>query len=97
MKAADRLFIFGAIQRCVSSNATLVWKGDDLQHTASGKPVAQIVSDGVYPGMWRVRLADGTVSGMLYKTRARAPAQRPQETGPVGVLVRLIGRAARWQ
>ena len=33
----------------ISSNANLVWKGDDLHHTAGGKPVAQIVPDAIYP------------------------------------------------
>jgi hypothetical protein len=55
----------------ISSNASLVWKDDDLHHTAGGKPVAQIVPDTAYPAMWRVRLSDGTVSGMLNRTRAR--------------------------
>jgi hypothetical protein len=42
--------------------------------------LARIVPDKVYPGMWRVMRADGSLSDMLNKTRAKDVAWGNAET-----------------
>jgi len=59
----------------VYSNADLFWKKDWLHAYGIKKPLVQIVPDEKYPKMWRVVLADGSLSGMLNKTRAADAAR----------------------
>jgi len=68
-------------------NRDLVWKGDALYRPGSRSPVLTIEQDAGYPTMWRVRLADGSLTDMVNRTRARDAAR-------VLVLAMLNERAA---
>ncbi len=52
----------------------LTWRGNTVE--CSGTTI-EIVPDHTYAGMWRVRLPDGQLSGMLNLTRARDAARQP--------------------
>jgi hypothetical protein len=52
----------------------LRWRGRQLYRPGSDVPVAEIVPDAKWPGMWRVRTADGRLSDMVNLTRARDAA-----------------------
>jgi len=57
-------------------NHQLAWRGDWLWLIEGKKrKLVQIVPDEKYPKMWRVVLADGSLSGMLNKTRAADAAR----------------------
>jgi hypothetical protein len=51
----------------------LVWRGDWV--CLGKRRLKQIVADERWPGMWRVRLPDGTLSDMVNRTRAKDAAQ----------------------
>jgi hypothetical protein len=50
----------------------LRWLGDELYF--SQRKMVSIVPDGKYPGMWRVRKWDGTLTDMVNRTRAKDAA-----------------------
>jgi hypothetical protein len=52
----------------------LRWCGHQLYRPGSDVPVAEIAPDAKWPGMWRVRMADGRLSDMVNLTRARDAA-----------------------
>jgi hypothetical protein len=52
----------------------LTWDADILRKRGSKKTLATVVADDIYPTMWRVRLPDGRVSGILNKARAKDAA-----------------------
>jgi hypothetical protein len=58
-------------------NADLTWRGDRLALKAGGRagPAVEIVPDSTYPGMWRIKTPDGSLSDMLNRTRARDAAR----------------------
>lgn len=65
----------------------LRWIGDSLHLDGKGKPVVTVERDLKYPDvMWRVRLSDGTLSGMLNKTRCKDAA--------LAYACRVLGTAA---
>jgi len=51
----------------------LTWKGNKVY--ANGKVITRIEPDAAYPGMWRVRKADGSLSDMVNLTRAKDAAK----------------------
>jgi hypothetical protein len=52
-------------------------------HYASAKhPLAEIVPDATWPGMWRVRWPDGSLSDMANLTRAKDAAWVIAQRGP---------------
>lgn len=55
----------------------LVWRGDRLTVQGGGRasPSVDVVPDGAYSGMWRIRLPDGTQTDMVNRTRARDAAR----------------------
>jgi hypothetical protein len=56
-------------------NRQLEWRGSALCRVGSRTPVVTIVPDAKYPGMWRVRRPDGSLSDMVNLTRARDAAR----------------------
>jgi hypothetical protein len=58
-------------------NRNLAWKGDRLVVQGGGRsaPFVDVVPDGKYAGMWRVRLPDGALSDMMNRARARDAAR----------------------
>lgn len=55
--------------------ARLHWIGNSLHLDGKGKAIVTIERDAKYPDvMWRVRLPDGTLLGMLNKTRCKDAA-----------------------
>ena len=53
----------------------LAWRGDRVYR--SGRPSGiGIVQDAKYPTMWRVKFADGHLSDMVNRTRAKDAAER---------------------
>jgi hypothetical protein len=48
------------------------WKGEQLFY--QGRPLASVEPDKDWPGMWRVRMADGHVTDMVNLTRAKDAA-----------------------
>jgi hypothetical protein len=59
------------------ANSELIWCGDRLALKGGrrGSPAVEIVPDDSYPGMWRVRKQDGSLSDMVNRTRARDAAR----------------------
>ena len=59
------------------ANSELIWRGDRLALKGGrrGSPAIEIVPDDSYPGMWRVRKQDGSLSDMVNPTRARDAAR----------------------
>jgi len=59
------------------ANSELIWRGDHLALKGGrrGSPAAEIVPDDSYPGMWRIKTPDGTLSDMVNRTRARDAAR----------------------
>ena len=55
------------------ANCELVWRGDRLALKSGRRasPAVEIVPDDSYPGMWRVRTPDGSLSDMVNRARAR--------------------------
>lgn len=53
-----------------------------LCYGASRTPMARVVPDAVWPGMWRIVWEDGTQSDMLNLPRARDAAAVVCERGP---------------
>jgi hypothetical protein len=81
----------------------LEWMGDRLVVRGGGRhsPVATIIPDGQWPGMWRVKRPDGTVSDMVNRARARDAARsilltvlNSQETPVAAPPMRQTGEAA---
>jgi hypothetical protein len=79
----------------------LAWKGDDLYREGSSKALASIERDSTYPDMWRVRKANGTLSDMTNRTRAKDAAEsmvlsilNRQETAREGGSIRQTRRGA---
>ena len=60
--------------------------------------LALVIADGRYPGMYRVRMPDGSLSDMVNLTRAKdaglALARRVPETAPETAPMRLNGARA---
>jgi hypothetical protein len=58
-------------------NSDLIWRGDRLQLKGCGRAsrAVEIMPDGIYPGMWRIKMPDGSLSDMLNRTRARDAAR----------------------
>jgi hypothetical protein len=71
----------------------LQMKGDRLMVRGSGRhsPSVEVVPDRDWPGMWRIRRPDGTVTDMVNRSRARDAAtsialnsqETPLEAPPV--------------
>ena len=61
------------------SNRTLQYC---LRYGSAKHPVAEVVPDKTYPGMWRVRTPDGWLSDMANLTRAKDAAMAIAERGP---------------
>lgn len=59
----------------VFSNADLSWKGDALHAIGRRGAIVTIEPDAKYPGMWRVRSRDGSLSDMVNRTRAKDAAR----------------------
>jgi hypothetical protein len=59
----------------VWTNRELGWRGNRLVLNGRGAPLAEIVPEPQWKGMWRVRLPDGTLSDMVNITRARDAAR----------------------
>jgi hypothetical protein len=59
------------------ANSELIWRSDRLALKGGrrGSPAVEIVPDDSYPGMWRVRKQDGSLSDMVNRTRARDAAR----------------------
>jgi hypothetical protein len=59
------------------AKSELSWRGDRLALKVGrrGSPAVEIVPDDRYPGMWRVRKQDGSLSDMHNRTRARDTAR----------------------
>jgi hypothetical protein len=55
------------------SERNLQWRGDFLY--SGGKRLIGIEADSTYPGMWRVHLPSGKLSGMVNRTRAKDAAE----------------------
>jgi hypothetical protein len=53
------------------SYGEFTWKGDKLTHLNSTRPAAELIRDTTYPTMWQFRLADGTLSDLFNRTRAK--------------------------
>jgi len=52
------------------------WKGDQLYCGSGNRHVpVSIEPDATYPGMWRIRRSDGTLSDMVNRTRAKDAAE----------------------
>jgi hypothetical protein len=64
-----------------------------LYYGSSKNPVAEIVPDSHWSGMWRIAWPDGRVSDMVNLSRARDAAQAIVERGPPAKDRRLF----RWQ
>jgi hypothetical protein len=56
----------------IVSSRELRWKGRCLYF--EGKIVGRVIPDEIYPGMWRVRLPDGSLSDLGNLTRVRDAA-----------------------
>jgi hypothetical protein len=50
-----------------------------FQLRGSTSPILHIVPDADWPGMWRVRMPDGTLSDMVNKSRAKYAAIKAAE------------------
>jgi hypothetical protein len=57
----------------VYNNIDLLWKGNELR--LKGRTIVEIVEDSKYPGMWRVKKPDGSLTDMVNITRARDAAR----------------------
>ncbi len=57
-----------------SSRRLLVWEGDELRLRKTGRQVAEIVPHAEWPGLYRIKLADGRLSDTVNKTRAKDAA-----------------------
>ena len=59
------------------ANSELIWRGDrlTLKGGRRGSPAVEIVPNDSYPGMWRVRKQDSSLSDMVNRTRARDGAR----------------------
>jgi hypothetical protein len=58
-----------------STKDCLMWHGDRLLLRAGRRLLSAIEPDSEWPGMWRVRLPDGSLSDMTNRTRAKDAAQ----------------------
>jgi hypothetical protein len=61
----------------VYANTALTWEGDRLLVRGGDdqSPVAEVVPDDKWPGMFRVRRPDGSLTDMVNHTRARDAAK----------------------
>jgi hypothetical protein len=57
------------------ANSELTWRGDRLALKGRASPAVEIVPEDRYPGMWRIRTRDGTLSDMVNRARARDAAR----------------------
>jgi hypothetical protein len=80
----------------------LAWKGDRLVVQGGGRhtPSVELVPDSKWPGMWRVKRPDGTLTDMANHTWARDAAKpillsilNSQETAPGASPMRFAGEA----
>ena len=55
--------------------ADLLWKGDTLTVIGRNSPSVEVVPDDKWPGMWRVKMPDGTLTDMVNRPRARDGAK----------------------
>jgi hypothetical protein len=61
------------------SNRTLRYR---LHYGSAKHPVAEVIPDKAWPGMWRVRTPDGWLSDMANLSRAKDAAMAIAERGP---------------
>ena len=59
----------------VFANVDLSWRGYALHAMGRRGHVVSIEPDEKYPGMWRIRQPDGSLSDMVNKARARDAAR----------------------
>lgn len=61
----------------IYASKELEWKGDRLVAQGGGRrsPAAEIIQEARWPGMWRVKRPDGTLTDMVNRTRARDAAK----------------------
>jgi hypothetical protein len=61
----------------IYANHELEWKGDRLiaRDGSRSAPSVAVISDSNWPGMWRVKRPDGSVTDMLNRARARDAAR----------------------
>jgi hypothetical protein len=61
----------------IYANRELEWKGDRLIARDNGRRAhsVEIIPDSKWPGMWRVKQRDGSVSDMLNRARVRDSAR----------------------
>ncbi len=64
----------------------LVWVGETLRLGAQGRKLVEVVPDAKWPGMWRVRSLDGSLSDMVNLTRAKDAA--------LSAALRVLGQPA---
>ena len=57
------------------ANSELIWRGDRLALKGRASPAVEIVPEDSYPGMWRIRTQDGSLSDMVNRSRARDAAR----------------------
>ena len=59
------------------ANSELTWRGYRLALKGGGRvsPAVEIVPEDRYPGMWRIRTQDGSLSDMVNRARARDAAR----------------------
>ena len=88
----------------VYATCELEWKGDRLLVQGGGRhsPSVEVFPDQDWPGMWRIRRPDGTVTDIVNRSRARDAAKailiavlNSQETGAEPVLARSASQAHR--
>ena len=59
------------------ANSELTWRGCRLALKGGGRgsPAVEIVPEDRYPGMWRIRTQDGSLSDLVNLARARDAAR----------------------
>jgi hypothetical protein len=65
----------------------------NLHYGSAKHPIAEVIPDKAWPGMWRVKTADGWLSDMANLSRAKDAAVAIAERGPPARDAKLL----RWQ
>ena len=60
--------------RAYEKAMSIKWDGNQLR-LSSGRLLATLEPDQEWPGLWRVRLPDGTLTDMVNRSRARDAAR----------------------
>jgi len=63
-----------------------------FHYGSAQRPLATVVPDIQWPGMWRIEWPDGRLSDMVNLTRAKDTSEVIAERGPQGRLDRLAAR-----